>query len=108
MKLGVTEHMDCAHHLPDHAKCGRQHGHTYRVDVVIEGKHDGGMMLDFAILKQNIREVLAQYDHRDLNDFLPYPSVENICVLLKEQLQKKIKFPFTLRVWEGEGKWAEL
>ena len=54
------------------------------------------------------RSVLAEYDHRSLNDFLEYPSVENICELISSKLKQKLQFPFTLRVWEGHGKWAEI
>ena len=46
MKLGITEFIDCAHFLPGHPKCGQIHGHTYRVEVVIEGQNTGGMILD--------------------------------------------------------------
>src|SRR2546425_417823 len=35
MRLGITEYIDAAHHLPGHEKCGRLHGHTYQVDVTI-------------------------------------------------------------------------
>lgn len=109
MKLGVTEHIDCAHFLPDHPKCGQTHGHTYRVELVIEGeKGPHGMVLDFEQMKGDLRAVLASYDHRSLNDVLEYPSVENICEMLKADLSKRLSFPFTLRVWEGDGKWAEL
>jgi 6-pyruvoyltetrahydropterin/6-carboxytetrahydropterin synthase len=108
MKLGLTEYIDCAHHLPDHPKCGRQHGHTYRVDVAVEGEHAGGMILDFADLRRSLREVLHRYDHRDWNEFLEYPTVENICALLHDQLEERLGRPFTLRVYEGHGKWAEL
>ena len=51
MKLGVSEFVDCAHFLPGHAKCGQLHGHTYKVDVAIEGDHSKGMVVDFADLK---------------------------------------------------------
>jgi len=108
MKLGITEYIDCAHHLPGHQKCGRLHGHTYKVDVIIEGEKKQGMVMDFAELKSAVRAVLAQYDHRSLNDFLDYPSVENICELLAETIRAKLPFSFTLRVWEGHGKYAEL
>lgn len=109
MKLGVTEYIDCAHFLPDHPKCGDLHGHTYRVELVIEGeKGPNGMVLEFDQMKGDLRTVLRAYDHRSLNDFLEYPSVENICEMLKTDLGKRLSFPFTLRVWEGEGKWAEL
>jgi 6-pyruvoyltetrahydropterin/6-carboxytetrahydropterin synthase len=108
MRLGVVESMDCSHFLPGHRRCGLMHGHTYRVEVQIEGEARGGMILDFADLKGTLREVLALYDHRSLNDFLEYPSVENLCGLLKRDLGARLPFPLTVRVWEGDGKWAEL
>ena len=109
MKLGVTDHIDCAHFLPGHPKCGQLHGHTYKVEVIIEGeKGPSGMVLDFDQMKEDLRVVLAEYDHRSLNEFLEYPSVENVCELLRSKLRARFRFKFTLRVWEGVGKWAEL
>jgi 6-pyruvoyltetrahydropterin/6-carboxytetrahydropterin synthase len=108
MKLGVVEYMDCAHFLPGHNRCGNPHGHTYRVELVIEGENRSGMVLDFADVKKAARDVLVVYDHKSLNDFLDYPSVENLCELLRRELSERLRFPFTVRVWEGEGKWAEL
>lgn len=108
MRLGIIEHVDCAHFLPGHERCGVLHGHTYKIELIVEGEVEGGMVIDFAHLKRALREVLNTYDHRSWNDVLEYPSVENICLLLMEEIRQKIQFPFTLRVWEGEGKWAEL
>ena len=108
MKLGVIEHIDCAHYLPGHARCGTLHGHTYRIELIIEGKNEKGMILDFSELREHLRDALSRYDHKSLNEFLEYPSVENICEMLQSELQTRVDFPFTLRVWEGEGKWAEL
>ena len=107
MRLGVTETIDCAHLLPGHPKCGQLHGHTYTVEVVVEGDTDGGMLVDFADLKAQIRAVLGRYDHRHWNDFLDYPTVENICERIAAELTDKLAFPFTIRVYEGQGKWAE-
>src|SRR5215467_5465232 len=59
MKLGVTEYVDCAHFLPGHPKCGRLHGHTYKVEVTIEGQPKDGMIIDFADLKQTLRDALT-------------------------------------------------
>jgi 6-pyruvoyltetrahydropterin/6-carboxytetrahydropterin synthase len=108
MRLGITEYIDCAHFLPGHPKCGQVHGHTYRVDVAIEGEHNQGMVIDFNELKGKTREVLARYDHRHWNDVLEFPSVENICELLSRDLRAAIPFAMVVRVWEGNGKWAEL
>lgn len=108
MKLGITEYIDCAHYLPGHEKCGRLHGHTYTVDVIIEGEKKGGMVVDFADLKKEVREALGEYDHRSFNEFLEYPSVENITEMLANNIRKRISYNFTIRVWEGHGKYAEM
>jgi 6-pyruvoyltetrahydropterin/6-carboxytetrahydropterin synthase len=36
------------------------------------------------------------------------PTVENICQLLSRQLKERVRFPLVIRVWEGNGKWAEM
>jgi 6-pyruvoyltetrahydropterin/6-carboxytetrahydropterin synthase len=107
MRLGVTDHIDCAHLLPGHGKCGRLHGHTYRVEVVVEGELKDGMVLDFADLKSRIRSVLSRYDHRDWNEFMDYPTVENICDRLATEIADGLTLPFSIRVYEGHAKWAE-
>ena len=108
MKIGIIDHIDCAHFLPGHPKCGTPHGHTYKVECVVEGTLQNGMVMDFADLKSAVHQILARYDHKSWNDFLEYPSVENICQLLHQRLTQQATFSFVLRVWEGEGKWAEL
>ena len=78
------------------------------MDVTIEGDHRGGMILDFNDLKAQTREVLQRYDNRHWNDVLEFPTVENICELLSRELKTRISFPMVIRVWEGNGKWAEM
>lgn len=108
MRIGIIEHIDCAHFLPGHPKCGTNHGHTYKIELVMDGVVRNGMVMDFGDLKTCLREALAEFDHRSWNDFLEYPSVENICQLLHQRLRTRLTSPFSLKVWEGEGKWAEL
>ena len=108
MKLGVIDYIDCAHFLPGHGKCGSLHGHTYKIEVVIMGEKKAGMIVAFSELKKSIKDVLSNFDHKTLNDLLEYPSVENICESIKQKLGEHIPFPFTLRVWEGHGKWVEM
>lgn len=107
MRLGVTDSIDCAHLLPGHPKCGQLHGHSYKIELSVEGETKDGMLLDFAELKARLRGVLARYDHRHWNDFLDYPTVENICERLTAELASVLDLPFTLRVYEGYAKWAE-
>jgi 6-pyruvoyltetrahydropterin/6-carboxytetrahydropterin synthase len=108
MKLGTIHYIDCAHMLPGHPKCGQLHGHTYKVEVVLEGEIKDGMLIDFSDMKRAVNDILNRYDHKSLNDFLEYPTVENICLMLHGEFQKVLPFAFTIRVWEGDGKWAEL
>ncbi len=61
----------------------------------------------FSARPPDVRNPARPHFHRSWNDFLEYPSVENICELLSAKLKDRLLFPFTLRVWEGDGKWAE-
>ena len=109
MKLGVTEYFDSAHYLPGHMTCGHVHGHTYTVELVVEGEKRGaGMVVDFYDLKSALKKVLSEYDHRLLNDVIEYPSVENLCESVYNKLKGEIEMPYMIRIWEGKGKWCEL
>ena len=80
---------DSAHFLPRYyGKCERMHGHTYRLQVTVEGEvGENGLVIDFVILKKIVKErVLNQLDHQVLNDVLEIPSAENIAVWIWNQL----------------------
>jgi 6-pyruvoyltetrahydropterin/6-carboxytetrahydropterin synthase len=72
MKLAQTIYVggltfDYAHMIPGHPKCGPLHGHTSTVRVDVTGaidEHD--MVLDFAVLKRTLLDVLDGLDHRFL------------------------------------------
>jgi 6-pyruvoyltetrahydropterin/6-carboxytetrahydropterin synthase len=49
----------------------RQHGHNYQLDITVRGTPDPetGMVMNLADLKAIAeREIMARFDHRDLND----------------------------------------
>ena len=108
MRIGIIEHIDSGHHLPGHVACGKPHGHTYTVEMTLEGEHKDGMVMDFNIVKAKAREILKKYDHTVLNDFIPYPSCENICETFYKELKSQIPMILSVKVWEGQGKWAEI
>ncbi|MBI4566334.1 MAG: 6-carboxytetrahydropterin synthase [Planctomycetes bacterium] len=109
MKVGIVEHIDSMHRLPGHPKCGVPHGHTYRIEITVEGPVVGGMVIDFDALKAQVRELLKPFDHADLNRLIDYPSCENISVEILRRLRERLAGDrLTVRVWEGEGKWAEM
>ncbi|NPE28555.1 6-carboxytetrahydropterin synthase QueD [Methanococcoides sp. SA1] len=109
MRLGIIEYIDSAHYLPEHETCGIVHGHTYKIEIVLEGeKQENGMVMDFYIIKKIVKEILKTYDHKLLNDVLPFPSAENMCEHMHGQLFEKLGLPVSVKVCEGHGKWCEL
>jgi 6-pyruvoyltetrahydropterin/6-carboxytetrahydropterin synthase len=55
------------HIIPEYEKCGRLHGHTYAVHIKITGKPDKqGIILDFSLIKDTLRQVANELDHRIL------------------------------------------
>lgn len=81
---------EAAHFLTKyHGACERLHGHTYRLRVTVEGLvRENGLVIDFSILKKIVNErVIAECDHRCLNDFLPNPSAELLAVWIWERLK---------------------
>lgn len=103
---------EAAHFLPNyHGKCENLHGHSYRMDVSIEGEiGECGMVLDFVILKDIVkRHLLSKLDHRHLNDFIKEPSAENIAVWCWNELFPHIPDGVKLheiRVWETRQQYA--
>ncbi|MBI1758175.1 MAG: 6-carboxytetrahydropterin synthase [Actinobacteria bacterium] len=100
-----------AHHLDGLAEghnCGRMHGHTYTVDVVLAGTPAGELDLTAfgAYLEQNL-------DYRDLSALLPFQATSE---LLAEHLYAWLLTGTppavganlaAVRVWESPRRWAE-
>ena len=56
-----------AHIIHEYEKCGRLHGHTYAIHAKIYGEPDSkGIILDFSILKEKLREIADELDHKVL------------------------------------------
>jgi 6-pyruvoyltetrahydropterin/6-carboxytetrahydropterin synthase len=53
-----------AHIIHEYDKCGRLHGHTYAVHTKIFGEPDDkGIIVDFSLLKNSLRELVGMLDH---------------------------------------------
>jgi 6-pyruvoyltetrahydropterin/6-carboxytetrahydropterin synthase len=56
-----------SHFIPGHAKCGRLHGHSYTLRLVLYGeKAADGMVMDFVELKRSLKKIVEELDHRIL------------------------------------------
>ncbi len=83
--------------LPHHpGKCSRLHGHSYRLDVALDGplQPDGpaaGMVEDFEVVSRVVKAtVIAEVDHRSLNELIGNPTAENIACWVWARLARTI------------------
>ena len=92
MQVSCEFHFDSAHRLPfvpEGHKCGRLHGHTYTLTVVVDGTVGAdGFVVDFDYVKRVVDPIVDQLDHRYLNDVpgLDNPTVEVQLVWLWQQI----------------------
>jgi 6-pyruvoyltetrahydropterin/6-carboxytetrahydropterin synthase len=77
--------IEAAHRLPNVPaghKCGRMHGHSFRVEVFLRGEPNPvtGWVADFAELEHQVQAIRAELDHNYLNNIagLEVPTLENI------------------------------
>lgn len=83
VELSCEFRYEAAHRLPlvpEGHQCGRMHGHSYKLTVTVRGPVGlDGFVVDFADVKQEVKPVVAELDHRVLNDIagLDNPTVEN-------------------------------
>lgn len=95
-EIRVEADFAAAHFLTHyHGKCERLHGHNYKVYAHARAHtlDEGGMMLDFGILKKALREVCSKLDHRNLNDvafFQADPSAERIAVYIFNGIKDRL------------------
>lgn len=96
-EVRVEADFAAAHFLNDfHGKCERLHGHNYQVFAHARGEKldAGGMLLDFGILKKELRSICKELDHSHLNEnafFKNNPSAERIALYIFQKLEEKLK-----------------
>jgi 6-pyruvoyltetrahydropterin/6-carboxytetrahydropterin synthase len=77
-------------HVPAGHKCGRLHGHSFRLEVHVSGPvgDDTGWVIDFADIKLAFQPLEKLLDHNYLNDIpgLENPTSENLARWLWERL----------------------
>ena len=67
-----------SHCITGHPKCGRMHGHNYKIEIEIGSPilNENGMLIDFSNLKTIIEKTLKKYDHKHLG-VLPFGWTSN-------------------------------
>ena len=86
---------DSSHQLYNYTgKCARLHGHTYKLQVTLEGVVDSrGILLDFKHLKLIVNtEIVEKLDHYNLNDKFSFnTTAENMVVCIYNRLDSFIQ-----------------
>jgi len=88
---------EAAHRLPNVPpghKCGRLHGHSFRVAVHVRGEigEETGWVVDFADVKRAFAPLHDQLDHHYLNeiDGLENPTSENLARWIWRKLKPEL------------------
>jgi len=110
-QISVETSFAASHQLRDYkAPLEPLHGHNFRVEVFVASASlpDTGYIVDFLELEVMLKEVVAPYDHRHLNDLPPFdelnPTTENMARFFFDELRKKLPPEAILsrvRVWEA-------
>lgn len=112
-ELRVKVDFPAAHHLEGYpGDCSRPHGHNWVLEVFAKSKRldSIGMAMDFRDLKGAAKELVAPWDHQDLNrleDFKDHnPSAEVIAKLAYDRLSAIIDSGETwidrVTIWEND------
>ncbi|MCI0363586.1 MAG: 6-carboxytetrahydropterin synthase QueD [Phycisphaerales bacterium] len=107
VRLVKTFTFEAAHFLPsfpDGHKCRRMHGHSFTVDVVVEGEIPKGKhyLIDYGDMKGVIDPVYQEIDHHCLNEIrgLENPTSEMLAKWLWERLRPGLPMLAEIVVYE--------
>jgi 6-pyruvoyltetrahydropterin/6-carboxytetrahydropterin synthase len=109
VNLSETFTFDAAHYVPCFAgighKCGRLHGHTWRVEIHVEGEvnPETAILVDYYDLHAAWAPIGEALDHRYLNEVegLEKPTTEVIAAWIWERLKPSLPLLSKLVLYEG-------
>jgi 6-pyruvoyltetrahydropterin/6-carboxytetrahydropterin synthase len=114
MKITQAFSFEAAHRLPNVPpahRCHRMHGHSYRVELRLEGPVDPvtGFVIDFFDVEAVFAPLLAVLDHHCLNDIegLDNPTAEIIAAWIWERVRPALPGLSAVVVYETPNCWAE-
>lgn len=98
LDIFIDTHFSGGHHLRNYpGNCEKPHGHNWKVRVTVRaGRLDElGMGMDFRRLKDEVKKVIDELDHRDLNDHPAFrdknPSSEHIAMFIFSELENILR-----------------
>jgi 6-pyruvoyltetrahydropterin/6-carboxytetrahydropterin synthase len=114
----------------EQSKCYNLHGHTYSVDVEVEGEinEETGMVMDFLVLKRIVKSIIDEYDHvviiprkyegsvelrgpfKSVIKYIdkPQDTAEYLALDIAEKLFNALKMKIKVTLYEGNDKYASV
>lgn len=94
------------------------HGHSWLVEVGLETDTlgEGGIAFDFVEIDRHLKALVAEVDHKNLNEVPPFdtiePSAENQARWFHDELRRRLPTGMAeavayARVWETAEQWAQ-
>ncbi len=92
-QLRINGDFAAAHFIKNyHGKCENLHGHNYKIRLFVSGNtlDEGGMLIDFGLLKKALKEITSGLDHTNLNENPQFshgnPSAELIAKFIHDEM----------------------
>ncbi len=112
-EVKIKADFSAAHNLREvGGKCESLHGHNFIVEVAVESESldEGGMVIDFRLLKAKTKAILETLDHQYLNELPLFartnPSSENLAAYIFGELSREVdqgpRRVSRVCVWESE------
>ena len=110
MRLAKSFGFEAAHWLPtfpDGHQCRRMHGHSFKIEVVVEGEvaSSKGYLIDYGDISRAVKPIEEQLDHRVLNDIdgLENPTSEMLAAWIRHDAWHAGQIIVARRLYRGGG-----
>ncbi|MDD3436944.1 MAG: 6-carboxytetrahydropterin synthase QueD [Candidatus Gastranaerophilales bacterium] len=106
-ELKTQMYFSAAHHLLNYeGNCENRHGHNWLVEMFVVGNEldKSNILIDYKVLKKELKKVLDYLDHQDINELPEFkgisPSSEIIAKFIYDKIKERIGIVSKIAVWE--------
>ena len=104
--MGAVRRFSAAHVLTGHPTCGKLHGHSFLVRVMVQGDPDPDIfnfVVDPKVFHERLDALVAELANRHLNEMMPgvIPSAQGIAIWFWERLALQYQLD-EVKVWQDD------
>ena len=106
-ELKAQLYFSAADHLLNYdGACENQHGHNWLVEAYVSGTEldDSNILIDYKVLKKELKSVIDILDHKDINELEDFrgvsPSSEILAKYIYDKLKVRIPLLSKISIWE--------